>query len=177
VPAQTIVGLKGDAFGGADPPNIGLRRHVRSAPTPCTLPATRLLRSTRARCLASTFVSREQRCVPAHRSHRVTGPKDSDRLFFPFRSIEVSPINPRGFLTDGAPVLASEFIWVWIPILILVASVWVWRRRQTVDSVDPGFGAAGCPCSCSCRCSLSPIQPLIADAERRKGEPTMMKPP
>ena len=54
-----------------------------------------------------------------------------ERVFFPFRPIEVSPISPRRFLTDGAPVLASEFIWVWVPIMVLVASVWIWRNRGT----------------------------------------------
>lgn len=61
------------------------------------------------------------------------------RVFFPFRPIEVSPISPGRFLTDGAPVLASEFIWVWIPIMFIVASVWVWRHRQTAGFLDRGF--------------------------------------
>ncbi len=52
-----------------------------------------------------------------------------DRVFSPFRPIAVSPISPQRFLTDGAPVLASEFIWVWVPIMILVALIWVLRDR------------------------------------------------
>ena len=50
-----------------------------------------------------------------------------ERLFFPFHPIEVSPISPRRFLTDGAPVLASEFMWVWIPIMFLVVLVLILR--------------------------------------------------
>jgi len=56
-------------------------------------------------------------------------PFRSARVFFPFRPIEVSPISPRRFLTDGGPVLVSEFMWVWVPIMILVALVWVLRDR------------------------------------------------
>ncbi len=59
-----------------------------------------------------------------------------DRVFFSFRPIEVSPISPRRFLTDGAPFLASEFIWVWIPIMVLFASVWIWRKQRTADPIE-----------------------------------------
>ncbi len=53
------------------------------------------------------------------------------RVFFPFRPIEVSPINPRRFLTDGAPVLASEFMWVWIPIMVLLLAAWIWWNQRS----------------------------------------------
>jgi len=43
----------------------------------------RVLERTRVRCLASNIVCREQCCVPAHRSHRVTGNYD-----FPFDEME-----------------------------------------------------------------------------------------
>lgn len=44
------------------------------------------------------------------------GPFVGERLFFPVRPIEVSPIGVSGFLTSrGAEVLASEALWVWLP--------------------------------------------------------------
>ena len=58
-------------------------------------------------------------------------PFRSARMFFPFRPIEVSPISPRRFLTDGAPVLASEFMWVWIPILVLLLAAWIWANQRS----------------------------------------------
>ncbi len=40
----------------------------------------------------------------------------NERLFFPVRPVEVSPIGLSGFLTRrGAEVIASEALWVWLP--------------------------------------------------------------
>jgi len=40
----------------------------------------------------------------------------SERFFFPYRPIEVSPIGIGRFLSaDGLRVIASELVWVWLP--------------------------------------------------------------
>lgn len=48
-------------------------------------------------------------------------PLTSERFFFPFRPIAVSPINIRRFL-DGSAfyVLISEFLWVWMPLILVI---------------------------------------------------------
>jgi inner membrane protein len=46
-------------------------------------------------------------------------PMASDRLFAPWRVIEVSPIGVTRFLTErGLAVLRSEFFWVWLPAIV-----------------------------------------------------------
>jgi inner membrane protein len=57
-------------------------------------------------------------------------PFSSERFFFPWRPIEVSPIG-LGFFSDrGLAVIASEALWIWIPsILIAVASLLIRRKR------------------------------------------------
>ena len=43
------------------------------------------------------------------------------RYFFPFRPIEVSPINVSRFFSERwRPVLASELRWVWLPSLVFL---------------------------------------------------------
>lgn len=49
-------------------------------------------------------------------------PLSSERYFFPFTPIAVSPIGIKAFLSKwGWSVLKSEFMWVWLPASILTA--------------------------------------------------------
>lgn len=45
-------------------------------------------------------------------------PISTERFFFSFRPIQVSPIGKRFFSDAGLRVLKSEFIWIWIPSLL-----------------------------------------------------------
>ena len=48
-------------------------------------------------------------------------PFSTERIFFPFRPIQVSPMSVGAFISDwGLTVLASEFFWIGVPALILV---------------------------------------------------------
>lgn len=59
-------------------------------------------------------------------------PFNSERFFFPFQPIEVSPISPRRFLAGrGLEVLRSEILWVWVPTLLLAGVALVWRRGRS----------------------------------------------
>ncbi|HXZ86110.1 MAG TPA: metal-dependent hydrolase [Myxococcota bacterium] len=47
-------------------------------------------------------------------------PFSSERFFFPFRPIEVSPLSVARFLSQrGVQVLWSELVWVWLPCAVL----------------------------------------------------------
>jgi inner membrane protein len=59
------------------------------------------------------------------------------RVFWPYRPIQVSPISPARFLTDGLPVILSELVWVWLPCLALVIAVRSWTDCRA------GFGTKG----------------------------------
>lgn len=51
-------------------------------------------------------------------------PFDNTRYFFPFRPIEVSPLEPHRFFTPrGLTVLMTEFVWVGIPALLAMLGV------------------------------------------------------
>lgn len=53
----------------------------------------------------------------------------SERLFFPYRPIEVSPIGIGRFLSaDGLRVIGSELIWVWLPAAVFAAAGFVIRH-------------------------------------------------
>lgn len=57
-------------------------------------------------------------------------PVSDERLFAPWRVIEVSPIGISRFLTErGLAVLRSEFVWIWLPAIAL-SSVLFLRRRS-----------------------------------------------
>ena len=65
-------------------------------------------------------------------------PFESERYFFPWRPIAVSPIGGSFFtarLPDGTHrwigVLASEILWIWVPAL-LIGALAGWRRRATI---------------------------------------------
>lgn len=56
-------------------------------------------------------------------------PWSSDRLFAPWRVIEVSPLSLRRILGPrGLAVLASELLWVWLPLMSVALAAW-WARR------------------------------------------------
>jgi inner membrane protein len=56
-------------------------------------------------------------------------PISNERLFFPLRVIEVSPIGIRRFFSStGVRVLLSELQWIWIPSTIAALSIVAWRR-------------------------------------------------
>ena len=59
-------------------------------------------------------------------------PFSSERYFFPFRPIDVSPIGVDAFFNDrGAQVLMNELLWVWMPaVVILVFGVWIRSHRR-----------------------------------------------
>jgi inner membrane protein len=55
-------------------------------------------------------------------------PFSSERYFFPWRPIRVSPIAVRSFFSaQGLAILRSELLWVWLPVLmggLLGARLW-----------------------------------------------------
>lgn len=56
----------------------------------------------------------------------------SERFFFAWRPLLVSPLSPGAFFTPaGARILASEIVWVWLPLAGLLAASWLRRRRRT----------------------------------------------
>ena len=58
-------------------------------------------------------------------------PLSQERCFFPWQVIEVSPLNPRRFLSDrGIAVLQSELWWIWLPAALVCLVLFVWRRRS-----------------------------------------------
>jgi inner membrane protein len=60
-------------------------------------------------------------------------PFDHERLFLPFRPIQVSPIGVKAFFSEwGLTVIASELIWVFIPgIAMSVAGFFVRTKYQS----------------------------------------------
>jgi len=64
-------------------------------------------------------------------------PFSNERFFFPFRPIEVSPLNPHRFLAGhGLDVLRSEILWVWMPMLLLAGVALGWRGRRPGNAID-----------------------------------------
>ena len=60
-------------------------------------------------------------------------PWSHDRIFAPWRPIEVSPIGAGFFSLRGLEVLWSELKWVVLPTLLLAVPAWGWRTRSTID--------------------------------------------
>jgi inner membrane protein len=59
-------------------------------------------------------------------------PFTTQRFFFPWRPIQVSPIGISPFLSRwGLQVLISEFIWIWLP-LCLVMVIFRFIRKNNV---------------------------------------------
>lgn len=58
-------------------------------------------------------------------------PFSVDRLFFPFRPIQVSPIGVGRFFSErGLKVLRSELVWVFMPALALAVAGVLLRKKQ-----------------------------------------------
>jgi inner membrane protein len=58
-------------------------------------------------------------------------PVSHERLFFPWRVIEVSPLSLHRILSErGIAVMQSELLWVWLPAVTLCC-VLLWRRTQS----------------------------------------------
>jgi inner membrane protein len=69
----------------------------------------------------------------------------TERYFFPWRPILVSPMSIRRFFSErGARVIMSEVVWVWIPLAVLVAmtSVVRWRSMRERDPTSDRSGSA-----------------------------------
>lgn len=62
-------------------------------------------------------------------------PWSSERIFFEFRPIRVSPIGPRNFFTErGWVVIQSELLYIWVPaILVSIAGVGIRRLIQKTE--------------------------------------------
>jgi inner membrane protein len=62
-------------------------------------------------------------------------PISTERYFFPWRPIQVSPINAASFFSErGISVLKSEFVWIWIPSFILMSISFYLRRKKMLKS-------------------------------------------
>jgi len=56
-------------------------------------------------------------------------PFNTERYFFPWTPIEVSPIGAGGFFsTRGSDVIRSEIVWIWGPALALGAIIFALQR-------------------------------------------------
>ena len=55
-------------------------------------------------------------------------PFSSERFFFPWRPIAVSPIGARFFSARGLAVLGAELKWVWLPCALAALALWLARR-------------------------------------------------
>ena len=56
-------------------------------------------------------------------------PFSAERIFFPFRPIQVSPMSISGFISEwGLTVLASEAVWIGLPALAFVGVVRFFRN-------------------------------------------------
>jgi inner membrane protein len=66
-------------------------------------------------------------------------PWSHERLFAPWRPIEVSPIGAGFFSLRGVEVLWSEAKWVVLPILLLTVPAWGWRAK-TRPRIRSGAG-------------------------------------
>jgi inner membrane protein len=59
-------------------------------------------------------------------------PFDTERYFFPWRPIQVSPIGAGFFSARGMRVLGSELRWIWMPSAALVLLSWIrLKTRRT----------------------------------------------
>ncbi len=65
-------------------------------------------------------------------------PFSSERYFFPFRPVEVSPIGLSSFFSEwGVAVIESELLWVWLPASLVVALLLIlrlWAKGKARDS-------------------------------------------
>jgi inner membrane protein len=58
-------------------------------------------------------------------------PFNTQRYFFPWRPIQVSPLNIGSFFSEwGLRVLLSEIVWIWIPSFTIVVVSVIMRRKK-----------------------------------------------
>ncbi|GLQ89440.1 metal-dependent hydrolase [Dyella flagellata] len=57
----------------------------------------------------------------------IAWPFSTQRYFFPWHPIHVSPIGVHFFSARAWTVIASELLWVWLPISVIALVVWRWR--------------------------------------------------
>ena len=58
-------------------------------------------------------------------------PFNTQRYFFSWRPIQVSPIGIRRFFTWRAMhILSTEILWVWLPALLFAVLVRLWQGRN-----------------------------------------------
>ena len=58
-------------------------------------------------------------------------PVSTERYFFPWRPVQVSPINAGSFFSEwGIRVLKSELVWIWIPSLIVIGLSYFFSRKK-----------------------------------------------
>ena len=64
-------------------------------------------------------------------------PLDTQRYFFPWRPILVSPIGLGGFFSArGLRILGNEMLWIWCPALILFALIKLLQRQPPLPAED-----------------------------------------
>ena len=68
----------------------------------------------------------------------------TERYFFPWRPIHVSPIGATAFFSPrGSRILWSEILWVWIPAAGFAGAIWTLRSRQRrqvkIGAADPSM--------------------------------------
>ncbi|HSY28558.1 MAG TPA: metal-dependent hydrolase [Burkholderiaceae bacterium] len=74
-------------------------------------------------------------------------PISAERVFAPWRVIEVSPIGLRGIFSErGLMVLKSEMLWVWLP-AIVICGVLMFLRRNIVYATKIHSSGSGAPFS------------------------------
>ncbi|MGX5220896.1 metal-dependent hydrolase [Pseudomonas segetis] len=68
-------------------------------------------------------------------------PFSTERVFFPFRPVQVSPIGVGAFFTErGLRVITSEFVWIFIPGFVIGLLGVLIRRKITARKPAIGDG-------------------------------------
>jgi inner membrane protein len=77
-------------------------------------------------------------------------PFDTDRYFFSWRPIQVSPLGVRRFFTHrGLAILSSEMLWIWFPVLAFavvmraIQSLWTQGHSPLEDDASRPEGDRG----------------------------------
>jgi inner membrane protein len=61
-------------------------------------------------------------------------PLNSQRYFFDWRPIQVSPLAATRFLTKAAAVARTELVWIWLPLIFVAAGLRAARRPEGAAS-------------------------------------------
>lgn len=102
----------------------------------CFLPFAEFFQTTKRTLYIMTFLSTLSHTLMDALTNGGLGvavfwPLTSERYFFPWRPVEVSPIGVRGFLSlRGLVVVFSEILWIWIPLMITSVSVRKLLKRK-----------------------------------------------